>query len=288
MKIAAAAYRMEELPSLEAYAEKLESWVAGADADLLVFPEYAAMELATITGRAGDLQAAIDAVSELQDEVAAIHVHLAHRYDRYILAASGPVRAGGRTVNRARLFGPAGDHVAQDKQIMTRFERETWGISPGGPLEVIETPHATVGILICYDAEFPLLARALSEAGADVLLVPSCTDRRQGWSRVRVGAMARALENQCITVQAPTVGDCPWCAAVDENYGSAAIYAPPDGAFPDSGILSESLADTPGWARAEIDMEGLRRVRQTGSQLNASDWSAQTPRLTALSRSALG
>ncbi|MEL7300398.1 MAG: carbon-nitrogen hydrolase family protein [Pseudomonadota bacterium] len=297
MKIAAAAYPLDALPSFEAYAEKLEHWVAGAAADLIVFPEYGAMELAAIVGATGELQRSIDAVTELVAQADALHAALAAKYGVHILAASAPVReavaaeggadreehgragvTGRRAVNRARLFSPGGAVLAQDKQIMTRFERELWGISPGAPLAVAETALGPIATLICYDAEFPLLARAVVEAGAEILLVPSCTDSHHGWSRVRVGAMARALENQCITVQAPTVGPAPWCPAVDENHGAAALYAPPDAGFPADGVLAMGAADRPGWARAEIDCAAIARVRSEGAQANHAHWGEQGAR----------
>jgi predicted amidohydrolase len=91
-------------------------------------------------------------------------------------------------VNRATLYGPGGIVGHQDKQIMTRFEREIWFVEPGAGLPVFDTLLGRIGILICYDSEFPLLARRMVEAGAEVLLVPSCTDSLAGFTRVRVGA----------------------------------------------------------------------------------------------------
>lgn len=283
MKIATAAYAMEPLASFEDYAEKLERWVESADADLLVFPEYGALELATITGRAGDLEASLQAVAELLPQADALHSRLARAYNRHILAASAPVFTGARPANRARLFAPTGAMAHQDKQIMTRFEREQWNVVPGGPLRVIDTALGKVGILICYDVEFPLLARALTAAGAEILLVPSCTDSFHGWNRVRIGAMARALENQCVVVQSPTVGDCPWSPAVDENHGAAAIYGPPDMGFAADGVLAQGPTDQPGWTRAEVDLEAIARVRQGGAQQNYTQWDSQEARITEVS-----
>lgn len=275
MRIAAAAYQMDELSSFEAYAEKIEGWVAEASSDLLVFPEYGAMELATISGRAGELEASLHAVSEMVEDADALHARLARTHNCHILAASAPVFEDGRPVNRARFFSPSGDRSYQDKQIMTRFERETWDVVAGGPLRVFETALGRIGVLICYDAEFPLLSRALVEAGAQVLLVPSCTDSLHGWNRVRVGAMARALEGQCIAVQAPTVGACPWSPAVDENRGAAAIYGPPDLGFPADGVLAQGSIDAPGWTRCEIDSDLVARVRRDGAQHNHHQWVEQ-------------
>jgi predicted amidohydrolase len=145
---------------------------------------------------------------------------------------------------------------------MTRFEREHWNVVPGGPLRVFDTRLGRIGVLICYDAEFPLLGRALIEAGVEILLVPSCTEALSGYSRVRVGAMARALEGQCVVVHSPTVGPASWSPAVDMNTGAAAIYGPPDLGFPETGVLAQGDLNAPGWVTAEVDRGSVARVRR--------------------------
>lgn len=277
VRIAAAAYPLDPLPDWDAYAAKLSDWVArgaATGADLLVFPEYGAMELAHLDGpeAAADLTRALGAVDRHIPAADALHADLAARHGVHVLAASAPVRADGKWVNRARLFAPGGLLGAQDKQVMTRFEREHWDVSPGGPLTLFDTALGRIGVLICYDAEFPLLGRALAEAGAEILLVPSCTDALAGYWRVRVGAMARALEGQCVVVQSPTVGDAPWCPAVDENHGAAAIYGPPDRGFPATGVLAEGAMDAPGWVVAEADRAAIAAVRADGQVLNHHHW----------------
>jgi predicted amidohydrolase len=182
-------------------------------------------------------------------------------------------------VNRATLYGPEGVIGHQDKQIMTRFEREIWDVIPGSGLTLFDTALGKIGVVICYDSEFPLLARALVEAGAEILLAPSCTDSMAGFTRVRVGSMARALENQCVVMHAPTVGLCDFCPAVDENVGAASIYGPPDRGFPPSGILAETALNAPGWAVAEVSLEAIRAVRRDGGVLNHAHWAEQAPRI---------
>ncbi|SHG99067.1 carbon-nitrogen hydrolase family protein [Marivita hallyeonensis] len=284
MKVATAAYSMDFLSGLDAYADKLKRWVSDAaarGADLLVFPEYGAMELATLAGReaALDLEASLRAVSDRVPEADAIHRALAQEFGVYILAASAPVfdcALGDRPVNRARFFAPDGSVGHQDKQIMTRFEREEWGVVPGGPLQLFETTLGRIGILICYDAEFPLLGRAMAEA--DLILVPSCTEALTGYSRVRIGAMARALENQCVTVMASTVGSCDWSQSVDENTGMGGVFGPPDTGFPATGVLAEGVLNTPGWTYAEVDLDKIAHVRADGVVLNRRHWDEQTGR----------
>ena len=286
MKLAAAAYPLDFLTDWDAYAAKLTNWVAtgaATGADLLVFPEYGSMELASLGGAAvaADLEAALTEVMRHAPRVTDLHCALAAQHRVHILGASAPAQAGAsRPVNRATLYGPEGVIGHQDKQIMTRFEREDWDIAPGQDgLRVFDTPLGRIGILICYDAEFPLLGRALAEAGAEIILAPSCTEGVAGYTRVKIGAMARALENQCIVVQAPTVGPAEWCPAVDANTGAAAIYGPPDTGLPDNGIIAETALNAPGWAVAEIDLSAIHKVRRNGAVLNYAHWPEQKIRL---------
>lgn len=288
MKIAAAAYPLDYFDDFAAYAAKITSWVAEAAAqggELLVFPEYGAMELGSLGGRAvaADLEACLHEVARWKPQVDALHCDLAARHGLHILGASGPVFLQGqpRPVNRATFYGPSGILGHQDKQIMTRFERETWFVDPGQGLTLFDTPLGRIGVVICYDSEFPLLARALVEAGAEILLAPSCTDTFRGFTRVRVGAMARALENQCVVVHAPTVGLCDFCPAVDENIGSAAIYGPPDAGFPENGIFAETPLNTPGWAFAEVSRDAIAEVRRNGGVLNHLHWAEQAERVAS-------
>lgn len=284
MKIAAAAYPLTFFASFADYSAKITDWVAdaaGQGADLLVFPEYAAMELASLGGRAvaADIEAALHEVARHGPAVDRLHCDLAAQHGVYILGASAPFFVGNRPVNRAILYGPNGIIGHQDKQIMTRFERDTWDVVAGAGLPVFDTPIGKIGIVICYDSEFPLLARALVDAGAEILLAPSCTDSFAGFTRVRVGSMARALENQCIVVHAPTVGDCDFCPAVDENIGSAAIYGPPDRGFPANGIFAQTPLNTAGWAVAEVSLAAIHDVRRDGGVLNHQHWAEQAARI---------
>ena len=275
IKIAAAAYKFDWFDDFEAYRAKLTRWVeAASDCDLLVFPEYGAMELASLGGKdiASDLEASLHEVARAQAARDALHAELAAAHGIHILAASGPVFVGERPFNRAVLFGPDGVIGHQDKQIMTRFEREEWNVVANPGLRVFDTPVGRLGILICYDSEFPLLARQLAEAGVEVILTPSCTDTVAGFNRVRIGAMARALESQCVVVHSPTVGSCDWNPAIDENRGRAAIYAPSDGLWPETGILAEGEMDKPGWVKARVDLDRVRESRQDGRVLPIAHW----------------
>lgn len=281
MKVATAAYPLDVLSSWTHYEDKITRWVseaAAADAKLLVFPEYGAMELATLAGPevAGSLEASLFAVSDRLAEADALHVKLAAEHDVHILAASGPAATSSRPVNRARLIAPSGAIGVQDKQIMTRFEREVWDVASGGPLQVFDTALGRIGVLICYDAEFPLLGRALTEC--DILLVPSCTEALTGYWRVRIGAMARALENQCVAIMSSVVGAAEWSEAVDVSTGAGGVFGPPDTGFPPTGVISEGKLNEPGWTYADVDLAAIAHVRQDGVVLGRLHWQEQTGR----------
>ncbi|MEP5770932.1 carbon-nitrogen hydrolase family protein [Nisaea sp.] len=283
MKIATAAYPLDWLDSWAQYEDKLAAWVEDAadqGSELLVFPEYAAMELSTLEGPevAGDLQASISAVSERMEAVAELHRGLAAAHGVHILGASAPVHAGfALPVNRAEFYSPCGKRDHQDKQIMTMFEREPWEIGAGGPLKLFDTALGKIGVLICYDSEFPLLGRALAEA--DILLMPSCTEALAGYWRVRIGAMSRALETQCVTVQSSIVGPAPWSTSVALNTGTGGIFGPPDTGFPATGVLAEGTLDQPGWTFAEVDLQSIANVRAQGVVRNRNHWPEQEQRI---------
>jgi predicted amidohydrolase len=280
IRIAAAQYPLSQFGTRFDYVRKLTDWVgrAGADgADLVVFPEYGAMEYAAAAGAeaASDLAASLEAVSAALPEMDAAHADLAQRLSVHILAASGPCRRiDGRYVNRARLFAPSGKIGVQDKMIMTPFE-VAWGIAPGETLRVFDTALGRIGIAICYDSEFPLLVRAQAEAGADLILIPSCTEFVSGFNRVRTAALARALENGCITVQSPTVGEARWSPAVDVNAGAAGIFAPSEKGLSDTGVVAEGRLGEAMFVTATVDLARLREVRTRGEMRNTLDWARQ-------------
>lgn len=279
-RVAAAQYPIEALADWDAYAAKLTRWVeaaAAGEAALAVFPEYGAMELAALDpATMGDLAGSLASVSAMLPRVDALHAELAARLGLHILAASAPCSVGGGAyVNRARLFTPNGKVGVQDKLVMTRFEREEWHVSGSEPLRLFQTSLGYIGINICYDSEFPLLARAQVEAGMELLLVPSCTDSAHGYWRVRLGTQARALEGQCYAVQSPTVGTVDWSPAMDINRGAAAIYGPPDRGMPADGVLAIGEMDAAQWVFGEVDTAKVAALRADGGVLNARHWAEQ-------------
>ena len=281
VRIAAAQYSVHYFQDWQAWADVQRDWVSEAaqqGARLLVFPEYCSMELASLFGKdvAMDLAGQLDALQELFSPFCEVFTTLARTYSVTIQAGTFPLRLNDeRVVNRAMLFRPDGTQDFQDKLIMTRFEREQWGVSGGDELRVLETEFGPVGISVCYDSEFPVIARKQAEAGASLILVPSCTDTNAGYYRVRIGSQARALENQCFVVQSPLIGEAPWSAAVDVNVGAAGVYTAVDSGFPDNGILAMGELNQAQWVYADLQLASVDEVRKTGQVFNFRDWSEQ-------------
>ncbi len=277
LKVASAQYPIDQPATLDAWRDKIARWVAdgaATGAEVLVFPEYAAIEQAAALGEKvySDLAATLDAVAELEGARVQLHQELAAKYGVHILVGSGPSRKGpGRYTNAAQLVTPKGNVGVQEKLVMTPFEVD-WGISASDEMRVFDTSLGLIGINICYDSEFPLLARAMAEAGAELLLVPSCTERVSGYHRVRTGSRARALENQIAAVVSPTVGDALWSPAVDHNSGSAGIYVPSEHTVSDTGILAQGELNAAQWVAADIDLGRLRHLRNSGEMRNYVDW----------------
>jgi predicted amidohydrolase len=279
LKVAAAQYPIDQPENLAAWEAKIRRWVAegsAAGAQLLVFPEYAAIEQAAAFGPKvyGDLKETLERVADQTHARVALHVELAQQHNVHILVGSGPAKRGDAYVNAAQLATPKGQVGVQEKLVMTPFEHD-WGMSAGTALRVFDTALGRIGIAICYDSEFPLLARGMAAAGAEVVLVPSCTERVSGFHRVRIGAQARALENQIATVTSPTVGDALWSPAVDRNAGAAGVFVPPEALLSDSGVVAEGTLDEPGWVTGTIDLKRLRKLRGLGEMRNFADWPRQ-------------
>ena len=288
IRLAACQYAIELHETWDAYADHLQALCAEAveaGARLLLLPEYAGLVLSgqLPAEQRGDLKASIAGIQPLIEPWLALCEGIARRWGIYLQPGSLPVLdLDGLYRNRAWLFGPKGVLGYQDKLIMTRFEREQWGIAAGDGLQVFDTDLGRLGILICYDNEFPMLARRLAEEGADLILAPSCTDTEAGYYRVRIGAQARALENQIAVLQSPTVGVAPWSPALDENIGRAGLFVPPDHGMPGDGVvaLSEALSPVSSqWLMCEVSLEEVRRVRQEGQVFTRRDWPEQFDRI---------
>ena len=280
MKVAVARYVVGAPADFDAFAER-QAVVLGEAATLgariAVLPEYLSLELAATFDSAtrADLHASLAAIQRYRDDWLALYRRLASELDLHIVAGSFLLARGdGRYRNRSDVFTPAGAHAWQDKLQLTGFEKALGVIEGGDALKVFDIDGVRAGVSICYDAEFLLPVRAQAEAGARLLLVPSCTDTDAGATRVRVGCLARALENRMFVAQAVTAGEAPWSPALDVNTGEAAIFAPMDRGLPDDGVVVQTRDDQV-WAIADLDVGALERSRANAQVANDRDWPGQ-------------
>jgi predicted amidohydrolase len=280
LTVATAQYSIGEPADFAAFAARIGDRVAHAareGAGLVVLPEYLALEAAAAQAPEdrGDFVRSLAALQRDHDAFVALARDLARRHSIYLVAGTFLLDDGrGHYRNRAYFVSPDGKLAFQDKLTLTGFEKSAGIIEPGDTLKVFDTEFGRVGIDVCYDVEFPLYARAQVEAGARVILVPSCTDTEAGANRVRVGCQARALENQVYVACAVTAGEAPWSPALDVNTGTAMVYTPIDRGFPSDGVLVRAEAGSD-WAFGELDLAALDAFKRDAQVANANDWMAQ-------------
>lgn len=280
MKIAVAKYPVDAVRDFAAFADKqvlLLDAAARQGARIAVLPEYLSLELGAAFDETvrGDLAASLQAIQSLHPPWLELFSRLAAQQRMHVIAGSFLLATGnGRYRNRSYWFTPEGRHGWQDKLQLTGFEKSAGIIQGGDALKVFAADDIRAGISVCYDVEFPLPVRAQYEAGTRLLLVPSCTDTDAGATRVRVGCLARALENRLFVAQSVTAGEAPWSPALDMNTGEAAIYAPMDAGFPADGIVVQTSGEQP-WAIADLDFEVLESSRATAQVANDRDWPGQ-------------
>ena len=280
MKVAVAKYPIQAPADFAAFAERQAAVLGAAAAQgarVAVLPEYLSLELAATfdAGTRADLHASLAAIQRYREDWLALYARLAASLDMYIVAGTVLLAQGnGRYRNRCDVFAPQGAHLWQDKLQLTGFEKGLGVIEGGDALKVFDLDGVRTGVAVCYDSEFPLPVRAQAEAGARLLLVPSCTDTEAGATRVRVGCLARALENRVFVAQSVTAGEAPWSPALDINTGEAAVFAPMDRGFPADGVVAQT-ADDQVWAIAELDLDALDRSRADAQVANDRDWMVQ-------------
>jgi predicted amidohydrolase len=274
LRVATLQYFIRPVRSYEEFADQVSALVATAHdykCRLVVFPEYFTVQLLTL----GDIKRPMDVqirdLARQAERNIELLKGLAQQYGIYICGGTMPVGEGDDVFNECYFFGPTGNYAAQGKLHMTQFEKREWLVKPRSGLEIFDTDHGTMAIAICYDVEFPEMIRAAAREGAEFILVPSCTDDRQGFLRVRYCAHARAIENQIYVIHSSTVGSLPMVPAVSLNYGQSSILTPNDYAFARDGILAEGVPNQEMMVIGELDPNLLYEHRTTGTVLPLED-----------------
>ncbi len=261
---------MRPLPDLAAFREQVGFYLeamAGYGADFVCFPEYVNAPLMAPWRAEG----AVAAIRNLAGRTAEIRdFYSAEAVARRINVVTGslPLVEDGKLYNVAYLCHRDGRLEEQRKIHPTPSEESEWRMSGGESLRVFETDAGRVGILICYDVEFPELGRLLADEGLQILFVPFCTDTASGYHRVRYCAQARAVENECYVAAAGSVGNLPGVANMDFQFARSAVFSPSDHNFPENAIVTEAPAGIETALVADLDLTLLAQLHHRGSVRN--------------------
>ncbi len=268
IRVCAAQYQMRQIKSWDDLERQVSFFVETADeyhCHFLLFPELFTAQLFSMLPPNLDSLHAVKEVARFHEKYLEMFTRFAVDHGLYIIGGSHPVEVDGELRNVAHLFSPRGEVFTQEKIHITSVERRYYDLQPGDKLKVFETPLGRIGILICYDIEFPELARLLTLHGIEVLFVPFATDERKSYYRVRHCAQARAVENVIYVVMTGCVGNLPQVRSFLVNYGQAAICTPCDIAFPSDGVMEEADHGTETVIISELDLNDLAMARDIGT-----------------------
>ncbi len=276
LRVAAIQYTIRPVDTFEHFVEQVKGVVATAadyDCRLVTFPEYFTIQLFTLDDVSRPVHDQVRALARRVPMFVELMSDLARQHGIYIVAGSIPVIDDGddRVFNDSFIFGPTGEYGVQGKLHMTPWEREDWRMCARRRFHVIDTDFGRIAVTICYDVEFPELARAAAREGCYILVCPSCTDDRQGFLRVRYCAQARAVENTMYVVHACTVGSLPMVPSVSLNYGQASILTPSDFPFARDGILAEGTPNQEMIVIGEMNLNTIVEARERGAVLPLRD-----------------
>jgi len=274
VRICVVQYMMRAIESFDDLANQCEYFVdvaSDAHSDFVVFPEIFTTQLMSFLNEPSPSRA-IRRLTEYTPQYIELFSDLAVRYNVNIVGGSHFVKEENDEIyNIAYLFRRDGSIDKQYKIHITPNERKWWGISAGDTVRVFDTDCGKIAIQICYDIEFPELARIATDMGANIIFAPFCTEDRQGYLRVKYCAQARAVENQIYTVISGTVGNLPQTENMDIQYAQSGIYAPSDFEFARDGIVGETNPNLEMVLIGDVDLEILRRQRQDGTVKQLKD-----------------
>jgi predicted amidohydrolase/ribosomal protein S18 acetylase RimI-like enzyme len=275
VRIAACQLQARAVKDFAEFCGQIEYFVdvaADYEADFIVFPELFTLMLLSFEEEELSPLEAIEALSRYTQKIRKVLSAMALKYNINIIGGSHPTRTDdGDTQNVAFVCLRDGSVHEQEKLHPTPNEAYWWNIKGGDSIDVIQTDCGPIGVLICYDAEFPELARRLVDEGARIIFVPFCTDSRQGYLRVRYCAQARAIENQCFVVMSGNVGNLPNVANMDIQYAQSCILTPCDFPFARDGIAAEASENVETLTISDVNLADLAWARAEGTVRNLHD-----------------
>jgi predicted amidohydrolase/GNAT superfamily N-acetyltransferase len=258
------------LEDLMQQAEFFVDAVSGYRSDFALFPEFFNAPLMAENNHL-PVSEAIRELAKHTDEIVQRFSSLAITYNINIITGSMPEMRGDLLYNTGYLCKRDGTTERYEKLHVTPDEAKVWGMQGGNELKTFDTDCGKIGVLICYDSEFPELSRLLADEGMDILFVPFLTDTQNGYSRVRLCAQARAIENECYVAIAGSVGNLPKVENMDIQFAQSMVFTPCDFSFPANGIKAEATTNTEMILIADVDIDLLRELHQFGAVRNLRD-----------------
>ncbi len=266
-------WQMRAYATVDDLFEQIEFFVdavSGYKSDFILFPEYFNAPLMAEFNNLSESQA-IRGLAGYTDDIRERFVQLAISYNINIITGSMPLLRDGNLYNVGFLCRRDGSYEMYEKIHVTPDEIKSWGLSGGRMLRTFETDCAKIGVLICYDVEFPELSRIMADQGMQILFVPYLTDTQNAYSRVRVCAQARAIENECFVVIAGSVGNLPRVHNMDIQYAQSGVFTPCDFAFPTDGRRAEATPNTEMILVSDVDLDLLSELHTYGGVRNLKD-----------------
>ena len=266
-------WQMRPFPSTQALFEQMEFFVdavSGYQSDFVLFPELFNAPLMAEHNHLNTAEA-IRKLAAYTEPIRLKFMEFAISYNINIITGSLPELRGQKLHNVGFLCRRDGTFEKYEKLHITPNERFTWGMVGGNQIRVFDTDAGKIGILICYDVEFPELPRLMAKEGMQILFVPFLTDTQNGYSRVRNCARARAIENECYVAIAGSVGNLPKVNNMDIQYAQSAVFTPADFAFPTNGIKAEATPNTEMTLLVDVDLDLLRELNNHGAVTNMKD-----------------
>lgn len=257
----------KNMEDLMQQAEFFVDAVSGYRADFALFPEFFNAPLMAENNHLSEAEA-IRELAKFTPDIVQRFSELAISYNINIITGSMPEIENDRLHNAGYLCKRDGTREKYEKLHVTPDETRVWGMEGGSKLTAFDTDCGKIGILICYDSEFPELSRLLADEGMDILFIPFLTDTQNGYSRVRYCAQARAIENECYVAIAGSVGNLPRVHNMDIQYAQSMVFTPCDFSFPANGIKAEATPNTEMILIADLDIDLLRELNQFGSVRN--------------------
>ena len=266
-------WQMRSLGNLEALFEQAQFFidaVSGYGSDFALFPEFFTAPLMADYNHLSEAEA----IRELARHTEAVRLkfqEFAISYNINIITGSMPFIENGSVYNVGFLCKRDGTNEMYRKIHITPNEVFHWGITGGDTIQTFDTDCGKIGIMICYDVEFPELSRIMADEGMNILFVPFLTDTQNGYTRVKSCAQARAIENECYVAIAGCVGNLPKVNNMDIQYAQTAVFTPSDFAFPSHGIKAEATPNTEMTLIVDVDINLLKELHEHGSVRTMKD-----------------